>query len=68
MKTRLNKRLGRPTKEQAAIRDLGQIVRKQEAEIDSLLNTIKDRDHAIVGYKAVISYLEFQHGLKESQG
>lgn len=65
--TRLNKRLGRPTKEQAAIRDLGQIVSKQETEIDSLLLTIKERDNAIVGYKAVISYLEFQYGMKESQ-
>ena len=67
MKTRLNKR-GRPTKEQAAIRDLGQLVSKQEAEIDELLGIIKERDNAIIGYKAVISYLEFQLGLKESQG
>jgi len=68
MKTRLNKRAGRPTKEQAAIRELVKIVQKQEGEIDELRNTIKERDNAIVGYKAVISYLEFQHGLKGSQG
>jgi len=68
MKTRLNKRVGRPTKEQAAIRDLGQTVIRQEAEIDELLGMIKERDNAIVGYKAVISYLEFQLGIKESQG
>lgn len=68
MKTRLNKRAGRPTKELAAIRDLGITVSKQEAEIDELRNIIKERDNAIVGYKAVISYLEFQHGMKESQG
>jgi hypothetical protein len=67
MKTRLNKRAGRPTKEQDAIRDLGMTVSKQEAEIDELRNIIKERDNAIVGYKAVISYLEFQYGLKESQ-
>lgn len=68
MKTRLNKRSVRPTKDQAVIRDLGQIARKQEAEIDELLGIIKERDNAIIGYKAVISYLEFQLGLKESQG
>jgi len=68
MKTRLNKRAGRPTKEQAAIRELVKIVQKQEGEIDELRNIIKERDNAIVGYKAVISYLEFQHGLKGSQG
>lgn len=68
MKTRLNKRAGRTTKEQTAIGELVKIVQKQEGEIDQLRNTIKERDNAIVGYKAVISYLEFQHGLKESQG
>jgi hypothetical protein len=65
--TRLNKK-GRPTKEQAAIRDLGQIVRKQEGEIDRLREHLEEENNAIIGYKAVISYLEFQLGMKESQG
>ena len=65
--TRLNKK-GRPTKEQAAIRDLGQIVRKQEGEIDRLREHLEERNNSIIGYKAVVSYLEFQLGMKESQG
>jgi len=67
MMTRLNKKVGRPTKQEVAIRNLGLTICKQEAEIDELRNIIKERDNAIVGYKAVISYLEFQHGMKESQ-
>lgn len=62
-----SKKVGRPTKQELANRDLGFAICKQEAEIDELRNIIKERDNAIVGYKAVISYLEFQHGLKESQ-
>ncbi len=62
-----SKKLGRPTKQEVAIRNLGLTICKQEAEIDELRNIIKERDNAIVGYKAVISYLEFQHGMKESQ-
>ena len=65
--TRLNKK-GRRTKEQAAIRDLGQIVRKQEGEIDRLRERLEEESNAIIGYKAVVSYLEFQLGMKESQG
>lgn len=62
-----SKKRGRPTAQEAANRDLGLTICKQEAEIDELRNIIKERDNAIVGYKAVISYLEFQHGMKESQ-
>jgi len=78
-----SKKRGRPTAQESANRDLGLTIckqeaeidelrniikeRDQEAEIDELRNIIKERDNAIVGYKAVISYLEFQHGMKESQ-
>ncbi len=62
-----SKKRGRPTAQESANRDLGLTICKQEAEIDELRNIIKERDNAIVGYKAVISYLEFQHGMKESQ-
>lgn len=62
-----SKKRGRPTEQELANRDLGLAICKQEAEIDELRNIIKERDNAIVGYKAVISYLEFQYGLKESQ-
>ena len=62
-----SKKRGRPTAQESANRDLGLAICKQEAEIDELRNIIKERDNAIVGYKAVISYLEFQHGMKESQ-
>jgi hypothetical protein len=50
-----------------AVRLLGQTVSKQEAEIDELRRIINERDNAIVGYKAVISYLEFQSGMRGSQ-
>ena len=65
--TRSSKKRGRPTAQESAIKYLKQIVDKQEDDIDKLRATIEEQANAITGYKAVVSYLEFHLGMKESQ-
>lgn len=65
--TRSSKKRGRSTAQESAIKHLRQIIYKQEAEIAQLQSTIEEQANAITGYKAVVSYLEFHLGLKESQ-
>jgi len=65
--TRSSKKRGRPTAQESALKYFREIIHKQEADIAQLQSTIEEQSNAIIGYKAVISYLEFQHGLKDSQ-
>lgn len=46
---------------------LRKTIQSMEKEIESLALEVADKDSQIIGYRAVISYLEFQLGLKESQ-
>jgi len=61
------KKRGRPSKTDVVVRDLtknllalGKVNEQLKLEVDSLV-------HEITGYKAVVSYLEFHCGLKDSQ-
>lgn len=67
MMTRSSKKRGRPTAQESALKYLREIIHKQEADIAQLQSTIEEQSNAITGYKAVVSYLEFHLGMKESQ-
>ena len=62
------------TKKAYSFEDEIMSIRKDRQSVSSLEDTIDGKDveilelkHQISGYKAVISYLEFQLGLKNSQ-
>lgn len=66
-KTELKKTLEPSIEKLRFIQKIGQETTRLNNVIDHLQTDIANLNHQIIGYKAVISYLENQLGLKASQ-
>jgi len=63
----LDGKIGRPTREEAALRELRGLNEAQHLRIVELLAERDKLKKDIDGYRTVISYLEFHAGLRDSQ-